>query len=147
MDSPGDTRDAGKDHFDSLARHQGGRTGLIGQPARHQGGTREAGKGHLDSREAPGRQERAPSHGAPWVAYWKSLLRRSPSKQEVMQRRVEQTTSKWVGNQLVAFNIRTHEGNNEEVSWNPHSNESQPRGSASLLPMDFIQEVSPGSSS
>ena len=41
---------------------QGGRKGLIGQPARHQGSTREAGKDHLDSmggtREAPWRQER-----------------------------------------------------------------------------------------
>ena len=39
-------------------KHQGGRKGLIGQPARHQGSTREAGKDQLDSlegtREAPG---------------------------------------------------------------------------------------------
>ena len=36
-------------------RHQGGRKGLIGRLARHQGGTTEAGKSHLDTREAPGR--------------------------------------------------------------------------------------------
>ena len=40
----GSTREAGKDQLDSLGRHQGGRKGLIGQPARPQ--------------EAPGRQER-----------------------------------------------------------------------------------------
>ena len=44
-----------------------GRKGLIGQPARHQGGTREAGKDHLDSlggtRDARGRQE-----GTNWTA-------------------------------------------------------------------------------
>ena len=35
-------------------RHQGGRKGLVRQPARHQGGTREAGKDQLDSLEAQG---------------------------------------------------------------------------------------------
>ena len=92
MDSLGSTREAGKDQLDSLeapgrqertiwqlARHQGGRKGLIGQSTRLQGGrkdhldslgsTREAGKDQLDSLEAPGinwtvgeaprRQERA----------------------------------------------------------------------------------------
>ena len=45
-------REAGKDHLDSLGGTReapGGRKGLIGQPARHQGGTREAGKDQLDS--------------------------------------------------------------------------------------------------
>ena len=37
------------------ARHQGGRKGPIGQPARHQGDTREAGKDHLDSLLVPPR--------------------------------------------------------------------------------------------
>ena len=58
----GDTREAGRDHLDSLGgtreapgrqertnwtaceapgRHQGGRKGPIGQPGRHQGGTRD----------------------------------------------------------------------------------------------------------
>ena len=61
----GGTREAGKDHLDSLGgtrRHQGGRKGLIGRPARHQGFTTKAGKDHLDSlggtRDAPQRQER-----------------------------------------------------------------------------------------
>ena len=54
LDSLGGTREAGKDQLDSLrhqggtreapGRHQGGRKGSIGQPARHQGSTREAGK-------------------------------------------------------------------------------------------------------
>ena len=44
-EAPGGTREAGNDHLDSLGgtKHQGSRKGLIGQPARHQGGPREAG--------------------------------------------------------------------------------------------------------
>ena len=39
-------------------RHQGGRKGPIGQPARHQGDTREAGKDRLDSLGGTREQER-----------------------------------------------------------------------------------------
>ena len=45
------------DNLGGTRRHQGGRKGLIGQLAMHQGGSREAGKDHLHSlggtREAP----------------------------------------------------------------------------------------------
>jgi len=66
LDSVGGTREAGKDHLnnlgstrepgkDQLDRHQGGRKGPIGQPARRQGSTREA--GIWTAWEAPGRHQ------------------------------------------------------------------------------------------